>query len=115
MRLPIRNFIIIHCSHGTEYIAPEVIRNMGHSASVDWWTLGTDTPFFLLIWSLLSDLSIYHFFAAGILIYEMIVRDSDFFVPFSASMNLLTFLPLVCNNAIQRQRSAGNVLKCHYI
>ena len=33
----------------TEYIAPEVIRNTGHTSAVDWWTL-------------------------GILIYEMIVR-----------------------------------------
>lgn len=32
-----------------EYIAPEVIRNTGHTSAVDWWTL-------------------------GILIYEMIVR-----------------------------------------
>ena len=23
-----------------EYIAPEVIHNNGHSANVDWWTLG---------------------------------------------------------------------------
>ena len=23
-----------------EYIAPEVIRGEGHTASVDWWTLG---------------------------------------------------------------------------
>jgi len=33
----------------TEYIAPEVIAAQGHTAAVDWWTL-------------------------GILIYEMIVR-----------------------------------------
>ena len=33
----------------TEYIAPEVIADDGHTAAVDWWTL-------------------------GILIYEMIVR-----------------------------------------
>jgi protein-serine/threonine kinase len=33
-----------------EYIAPEVIASDGHTAAVDWWTL-------------------------GILIYEMIVRD----------------------------------------
>lgn len=32
-----------------EYIAPEVIENLGHTSAVDWWTL-------------------------GILIYEMIVR-----------------------------------------
>lgn len=37
-----------------EYIAPEVIGNLGHTSAVDWWTL-------------------------GILIYEMIVRIS--FVP----------------------------------
>jgi len=23
-----------------EYIAPEVIKNMGHTSAVDWWTLG---------------------------------------------------------------------------
>ena len=34
-----------------EYIAPEVIENLGHTSAVDWWTL-------------------------GILIYEMIVRSS---------------------------------------
>ena len=25
---------------GLEYIAPEVIRNSGHTSAVDWWTLG---------------------------------------------------------------------------
>src|SRR5579863_2528028 len=49
----------------TEYIAPEVIRNSGHTSAVDWWTL-------------------------GILIYEMIVSvlvplwlSPYLFVPFS--------------------------------
>ena len=35
--------------NSVEYIAPEVIENLGHTVAVDWWTL-------------------------GILIYEMIVR-----------------------------------------
>lgn len=38
-----------------EYIAPEVIAAQGHTAAVDWWTL-------------------------GILIYEMIVRECYFYV-----------------------------------
>src|SRR5258708_11545511 len=25
---------------GLEYIAPEVIKNLGHTSAVDWWTLG---------------------------------------------------------------------------
>jgi len=28
------------CWSGVEYIAPEVIRNSGHTSAVDWWTLG---------------------------------------------------------------------------
>lgn len=39
---------------GVEYIAPEVIAAQGHTAAVDWWTL-------------------------GILIYEMIVRFNEGF------------------------------------
>ena len=41
--------VLIPFWHLTEYIAPEVIENLGHTVAVDWWTL-------------------------GILIYEMIVR-----------------------------------------
>ena len=28
------------CPPSTEYIAPEVIENLGHTSAVDWWTLG---------------------------------------------------------------------------
>jgi serine/threonine protein kinase len=72
---------IFHPSPGIEYIAPEVIRNMGHSASVDWWTLGT-LPYFLLRYPGLRCPNAIHNFTAGILIYEMIVRRAGFLVPF---------------------------------
>jgi protein-serine/threonine kinase len=42
------------CGGGVEYIAPEVIAAQGHTAEVDWWTL-------------------------GILIFEMIVSVEIFF------------------------------------
>lgn len=32
-----RGSLIVSCS---EYIAPEVIAAQGHTAAVDWWTLG---------------------------------------------------------------------------
>jgi protein-serine/threonine kinase len=40
-----------------EYIAPEVIRNSGHTSAVDWWTLG------ILIYEMIVSVlvfSIYH-------------------------------------------------------
>ena len=97
--------MLIRWRHGArfaEYIAPEVIENLGHTSAVDWWTL-------------------------GILIYEMIVRVCSYMllhisceeVPrwshFSAlsfcvgyiSMNriLISFCVSVCDNAIQRART----------
>ena len=51
----------------TEYIAPEVIENMGHTSAVDWWTL-------------------------GILIYEMIVRNFPFLHLVSAALSLFPSL-----------------------
>jgi protein-serine/threonine kinase len=45
--------LLLHLiASGPEYIAPEVIRNSGHTSAVDWWTL-------------------------GILIYEMIVSSAS--------------------------------------
>lgn len=50
-RGPSLNSMQVNNPPNTEYIAPEVIAAQGHTAAVDWWTL-------------------------GILIYEMIVRIS---------------------------------------
>ena len=43
---------------GLEYIAPEVIRNSGHTSAVDWWTLGI--LIYEMIVSALVFFSIYH-------------------------------------------------------
>lgn len=59
----------------TEYIAPEVILAQGHTAAVDWWTL-------------------------GILIYEMIVS-----LECRIKCKKLTRTYTVCNNAIQGARA----------
>ena len=52
----------------TEYIAPEVIAAQGHTAAVDWWTL-------------------------GILIYEMIVRPQK---PITVLAAILTYMNFLC-------------------
>jgi len=52
-----------------EYIAPEVIAAQGHTAAVDWWTL-------------------------GILIYEMIVRFFFLFNSITMQQKELTYLTL---------------------
>jgi serine/threonine protein kinase len=57
----------------TEYIAPEVIGNLGHTSAVDWWTL-------------------------GILIYEMIVR-SPYLFP-SLSRGLIRLRPSVRDDTL---------------
>jgi protein-serine/threonine kinase len=51
-----------------EYVAPEVVRGVGHSSSVDWWTL-------------------------GILIYEMIFGST----PFKGSVSDETFSNIIAN------------------
>jgi serine/threonine protein kinase len=61
----------------TEYIAPEVIAAQGHTAAVDWWTL-------------------------GILIYEMIVRVAYSCLPYSVDVS-----DLIVWSSMQRLLSRG--------
>ena len=64
-----------------EYIAPEVIAAKGHTAAVDWWTL-------------------------GILIYEMIVRVDYFWLSHSVEVYPpLSCHDLVFNYSFQRART----------
>ena len=60
----------------TEYIAPEVIAAQGHTAAVDWWTL-------------------------GILIYEMIVRIARQSLLGRITMaDVFGVRPTVCHDAV---------------
>jgi len=46
---------------GLEYIAPEVIRNSGHTSAVDWWTLGIliyEMIVSVLVFSIYDDLPV---------------------------------------------------------
>jgi serine/threonine protein kinase len=52
---------LIVCFSGLEYIAPEVIRNSGHTSAVDWWTLGIliyEMIVSVLVFSIYDDLPV---------------------------------------------------------
>lgn len=52
---------LIVCLPGLEYIAPEVIRNSGHTSAVDWWTLGIliyEMIVSVLVFSIYDDLPV---------------------------------------------------------
>ncbi len=67
----------------SEYIAPEVIRNSGHTSAVDWWTL-------------------------GILIYEMIVSVSGL-----CQLRWSHTFRIVRHNALQRAGAHGHLQQHH--
>ena len=76
-----------------EYIAPEVIENVGHTSAVDWWTL-------------------------GILIYEMIVRGCFSYVdvfPWVTDMNysvICSLGPSLPRSFILANSGNGGLLLC---